>query len=142
MCVFISSLLFSPSSLSFPSYRIICIAFSITTHRHLFVLHGFKERFDSAPFSLVSSIFSSPPPSLHIPLGHRRASTALLRLHLGPHILIPHPDNIVVWIHLRLLYGSSTIYRILYSTHPRVDSPVIPASLKCSNSIHYPIIKS
>lgn len=53
--------------LSFPSYRIIYIAISITIHRHLFVLHGFKERFDSAP-SLSYQAYSAPPPlSTHPP---------------------------------------------------------------------------
>lgn len=143
------SIVFSLFLFAFLSYRIVRIAFPITTHRHLFVLHGFKERFDSAQ-SLSCQAHSAPPPPLslslhtHIPLGHRRASTAHLRLHLGPHTLDSHPDNIVIWIDSGPLYGSSIhpFYRILYSVLRRVDSPVIPASLKSSSSIHYTIVKS
>lgn len=90
--------------------------------------------------SHITTHSGASPLSPHTPLGHRRASTAQLRLSPSVSLtLISHPDNIVIGIDLGLwlLWIRHNLPDLC--AHRKVDSPMPTKSSSGPRIIQYPI---
>lgn len=94
---------FLPSSLFFPSYRIIC--HRVLHHKHIVICSSCtasKKGSNLPRLSLSYQAYSAFPPFLSTsPLVTAELRPLCFAFTLALIALVPHPDNIVIWIHFR-----------------------------------------